>query len=111
MHLKIVKRIDDYGTYHTPTLIICSPREKPKYKPIEQTPYQSSFVNMSGFRESISIYIHKRSNYHVKINTILSCTVTYPSLIMQHSLTLAFSCVCSFINHSQVFVPNRLKQI
>ena len=61
MHLKIIKKHDKYEIYHTPTLIFCSPRAKPKSKPIERTPYQSSYVNETGFKESISIQMYTKA--------------------------------------------------
>ena len=55
MNLKMMELCNKCGMHHTLTLIFCSPRAKPKCKPIERTPYQSSSVNESGFKESISI--------------------------------------------------------
>ena len=80
MHLKIIKRIDDYGTDHTLILIFCSPRAKPKFKTIEQIPYQSIFINISGFIESMSIYVYKQKiklsfqnqipSYHARLHLL-----------------------------------------
>ena len=60
-HEKHDKYDPKYEIYHTPTLIFCSPRAKPKCKPIERTPYQSSYVNETGFKESISIQMYTKA--------------------------------------------------
>ena len=58
--------------YHTPTLIFCSPRAQPKCKLIERTPYQSSYVNETGFKESISIQMYTKAQT-VMLSSVSSC--------------------------------------
>ena len=78
-HEKHDKYDPKYEIYHTPILIFCSPRAKPKCKPIERTPYQSSYVNETGFKESISIQMYTKaqtvmlssvSSYHAYLHLL-----------------------------------------
>ena len=79
MNLKMMELCNKCGMHHTPTLIFCSSRAKPKCKHNERISYQSSYVNESGFKESISIKMHTRaqtvmlssvSSYHAQLRLL-----------------------------------------